>query len=778
MIPIYGTVPFQIWFDDAIPESAFTPEDYLLFYVLKGPFCVRISERDYSFGAGEAFIVHAGETYMSLKNQEYLLCTVRMNFGFLLRCCDYERPSFYTEADGHRLVSHKGSPAGHQLAQKIAGLSHACFDDMPEPSPSRQTYLFYDFVYFLIEHYKVMDSHDDPVHQRIYQVRDLLETSFQLPLTLNALADTLKVTPQYLSAFIKKHLGVTFGDYLNQVRLNHAAYDLTYTKDTVTSIMYKNGFPNASGFNQSFKKCYHMTPLAYRRLTQTQLASSGKNAPDEDFTKKAKKLYDAFIASGEDWGLRGGICCRQTIDARSGVYMAHPWGMLLNAGNASNILNIDFNAQLHKALLHIPFKYVRLTHFLTPDTDNFSGADSVIDALKREGLLPWIVITDADCPDGTGTAECIKQLLEHVLHRYGPFAVSEWVIEYALKEQRAFQPDRADLKSYMRTWEHIRRTVRQAAPGPLLAGPSCGVQTAFSWLEALLRQFHENACMPDYISLRSWPYMENDAGSVTGSPSRGRILHIRRLIYNARPPVPKPQTMLPKIAVVDSGFVKTGPTGLNDALFMGNYLLQSSLDARDAADLIASPLLSDLPCAHVYSHGRLLTGGQGMMTGDSIFKPPFFALKYLTMLGQSCLSCGNGYIVTQIEGGAIAVLLYDYMYPEARDVIRLLKNSKTPSQASELFQEQPRRDYQFTITNLTHPAYQMTRFRLNKAFGSILDAWVSFGCAQNIDQHLLEYLRETLWPKMQMTIIQNNNGLHIKATLEPQEINLLLIQPA
>ena len=31
---------------------------------------------------------------------------------------------------------------------------------------------------------------------------------------------------------------------------------------------------------------------------------------------------------------------------------------------------------------------------------------------------------------------------------------------------------------------------------------------------------------------------------------------------------------------------------------------------------------------------------------------------------------------------------------------------------------------------------------------------------------------------MQMTIIQNNNGLHIKATLEPQEINLLLIQPA
>ena len=44
----------------------------------------------------------------------------------------------------------------------------------------RQTYLFYDFVYFLIEYYKVLDSHDDPVHRRIYQVRDLLETSFQL----------------------------------------------------------------------------------------------------------------------------------------------------------------------------------------------------------------------------------------------------------------------------------------------------------------------------------------------------------------------------------------------------------------------------------------------------------------------------------------------------------------------------------------------------------------------------------------------------------------------
>ena len=141
MMPTMGLPHFRYGLKTPCRRAPLRRRTICFFMCLRDRFVSEFRNGTISFGAGEAFIVHAGETYMSLKNQDYLLCAVRMNFGFLLRCCDYERPSFYTESSGHRLVSHKGDSAGRQLAHKIAGLAHACFERRSSLHPADVSFL-------------------------------------------------------------------------------------------------------------------------------------------------------------------------------------------------------------------------------------------------------------------------------------------------------------------------------------------------------------------------------------------------------------------------------------------------------------------------------------------------------------------------------------------------------------------------------------------------------------------------------------------------------------
>ena len=59
-------------------------------------------------------------------------------------------------------------------------------------------------------------------------------------------------------------MGMSFLEYLSEVRLAHIYYDLVYTELPVAELMAKNGFTNQKLFNQLFKQLYGCTPSAVR----------------------------------------------------------------------------------------------------------------------------------------------------------------------------------------------------------------------------------------------------------------------------------------------------------------------------------------------------------------------------------------------------------------------------------------------------------------------------------------------------------------------------------
>ena len=100
--------------------------------------------------------------------------------------------------------------------------------------------------------------------RRLESVFAYLNAHYSRPITLAEVAKVANMPETSFSRFIKKRLGNTFTDSLNEIRLGHATRLLIDTTHNVTEVAYKCGFNNISNFNRTFKKRKGCTPKEFR----------------------------------------------------------------------------------------------------------------------------------------------------------------------------------------------------------------------------------------------------------------------------------------------------------------------------------------------------------------------------------------------------------------------------------------------------------------------------------------------------------------------------------
>lgn len=83
-------------------------------------------------------------------------------------------------------------------------------------------------------------------------------------LSLKTTAEFLKVNASYLSTLFKKETGYTLTNYVNKKRMEHAAFLLSTTVQSVSSIAQQCGILDENYFTKLFKRQYHLTPSQYR----------------------------------------------------------------------------------------------------------------------------------------------------------------------------------------------------------------------------------------------------------------------------------------------------------------------------------------------------------------------------------------------------------------------------------------------------------------------------------------------------------------------------------
>ena len=109
------------------------------------------------------------------------------------------------------------------------------------------------------------NSADKLTLKRIRNVITYVEDHFREPVSLHDIAGHLGLGKEYFCRFFKKNMGISFLQYVNEVRVSHIYQDLIRTDAPVSELAEKNGFSNQKLFNRTFKEIYGCTPSSVRK---------------------------------------------------------------------------------------------------------------------------------------------------------------------------------------------------------------------------------------------------------------------------------------------------------------------------------------------------------------------------------------------------------------------------------------------------------------------------------------------------------------------------------
>lgn len=87
-------------------------------------------------------------------------------------------------------------------------------------------------------------------------------------ITLDALADFFGYNKSYLCQLIRKYIGKTFTEFINELRIKKSAELLTNSDMRISDIAAEVGYYDASHFNRNFFKIYQISPKEYRKKYQ------------------------------------------------------------------------------------------------------------------------------------------------------------------------------------------------------------------------------------------------------------------------------------------------------------------------------------------------------------------------------------------------------------------------------------------------------------------------------------------------------------------------------
>lgn len=119
--------------------------------------------------------------------------------------------------------------------------------------------------HFSVKTAAVSTATDKQTLERIRDVITYVEENFRDPLTLQDIADYLGLGKEYFCRFFKKNMGMSFLQYVNEVRVSHIYQDLIRTDTPIGELAEQNGFYNQKLFNRTFKEIYGCTPSSVRR---------------------------------------------------------------------------------------------------------------------------------------------------------------------------------------------------------------------------------------------------------------------------------------------------------------------------------------------------------------------------------------------------------------------------------------------------------------------------------------------------------------------------------
>ncbi len=279
-------------FDTREMQQTHFHQDLEILYVLDGGVEIQIETEKYELAKGDFLLVNANKRHSyRKKGGELLLACYHMNFSMLSEYLGTNQILFWCNT-----VVDK-SEAYEQLRRVLDRILNRFYKREKEGALYLNS-IYYEALYILTSYFRIKSDDSrlkeqvSPDNSRVFEIQNYVQSNYQKQVSLNDLAKKLYLSNAYLSKYIKKRFGLSFLEYVNNIRLFHAVDELLYSEKKITRIALDNGFATTASFNKAFKDIYSMTPSAYRSSVHKE---ETKETPKKEETEQIeKRVKDRF----------------------------------------------------------------------------------------------------------------------------------------------------------------------------------------------------------------------------------------------------------------------------------------------------------------------------------------------------------------------------------------------------------------------------------------------------------------------------------------------------
>lgn len=781
--------------------ETFSSENYVFLLVQRGAFHILDGSKKYVLAKDDVILLHPGV--------EYTFQYLSQNQIFMFSCkntfFDNYLPYGYRLECNSTLGKKEDFTSLFDVLEQL-GILYA--DEDRRFAFISNLYRLLDILFpdFLVP--EKVESENEAVRysqKRIETIRQYIDQHYHLPIFLQTLADEMFLSPQYLSKFIRQHMGITFNKYLNKVRLEHAYDELMNTEHSIAEIAFNNGFSNASAFNKLFRDVYEVSPTAYRR----------ENAVLPDTAHRESLFFE------DDNSAAVSRPAPLTISYAKSADYYPSWRDTINIGILSNALSASFHDAMIASQKALQFKYVRFNNIFDdnivqyiPATDdfNFTNLDMIFDFFKLTNLTPFIEIcykppktsltshSFRDVSDLFAPEKPLREILNaldatlrHCIYRYGRREVSKWRFEVWAKHDELLNYLETP-KEYWDKYTALRNVIKSLLPECEVGGPGYNTSGNIQNFKSLLQEMKNRQICPDFFSIYIFCYAPGEY-TIKNIPHYSDTF----LSLSTDPDFPEKifDAYQKEISKCIPENIPLYVTEFNSELYGSNYVATSAFQAAFICKQSLA-LFQKSPCvAYWYfadiafdmmSNPHDYATGMGLIEQHGIPNSSFFAYALMAKLKSGLAAFGKKYIATTNGRNKYQFLIYHYVHYN-NNYCFTYNNFLPIGNTYEVFEDTETEQTLVSLQDLPIGRYKCMMYILNRSYGSILDKFIhilNYGktspaeltyLVMNMQPEEIEYYKKEAIPRIEITYLNNTTGtLSFELNMEPHEVILLNLE--
>lgn len=783
-------------FDTRDVQSTHFHQNLEIIYVLEGGVEVQIESETYNLEKGDFLLVNANKSHsLRATKEEILLASFRVNFTMLAEYMGTNQLLFWCNTTADKSESYE------QLKKVLDRMLNRFYDKEKEGAIYLNS-IYYEAIYLLVAYFMIkaddarMKENFTPDNSRIFEIQNYVQANYQKQLSLNDLAKKLYLSNAYLSKYIKKHFGLSFLEYVNNVRLFHAVDELVYSEKKITRIALDNGFPTTAAFNKAFKEIYNMTPSAYRSTVHKEDEKNENDEAKQELDQRVKEYLAGKEPVEDDTATKNMNLF--VVDANHTTEWKKPWDKIINMGNIDSLLNYDVQSQLLMMQKEIGFTYVRIYNIFMQDMYdekisgdnkyNFSRIDRGLDFLVEHQLKPYIELSfkptevnytinssvgdrynEIIFHDKESYVEVMKEFASHIANRYGLDEIENWYFEL-------WKDDRLNMLDangwYFDCFEIGYRALKNISEKIKVGGAGFALGYDKYQYSALIQNWKKREIKPDFISVYAYSYLLLQQDGVYFGKRSLDNSFVKNQLELFKDVLKTEDFVQDELHITEWNFTISNRNCINDSCAQGAYIVKTCIESIGKADMMGYWHGSDLHTEY-YDSGAVLYGDNGLLTRDGIKKPSFYAFHFLKFLKKGMLGKTENALLTTDGRGVYTIACHNCKKFNYRYTMKDEKDIRVED-IDSLYEDTDSIHLKFQINNVKNGNYVMRVFYVNEDNGSIQNIWKDMDYISNLSKGEVEYMRRSANPKVDMRrITVEDQVLRIETKLKAHEIKVL-----